>query len=188
MKTEAARIKKFTAIILAYPVALIVISLALNWFVFGVAPVVIALPSNPIIVAIVIASSLLVLNHTWLMTSTELTRLNFNMHATPEEWAASGVDQGDISEKGWQELERRHNAHRNTTENTVYFVLLAFVMSLTTPTELATQTWFITFAVARLGYTFCYLRGLSDTRGAFMSLTLLSLYGLASYLVMSVMV
>lgn len=38
------------------------------------------------------------------------------------------------------------------------------------------------FALARMGYTYSYLSGQDKMRGVFMSLSLLALYGMASYL------
>ena len=73
-----------------------------------------------------------------------------------------------------RELERRHNTHRNTTENTIYFTLLALVFVLVSPTTVAAQAWIVGFAVARLGYTYSYLAGKDDVRGLFMSLSLLA--------------
>ena len=119
------------------------------------------------------------------MTTTELTRVRFNMYSTPEEWAASGTSREDPPEEGLRELDRRHNTHRNTTENTVYFVLLSLVFALVSPPTAAVQAWIIGFAVARLGYTYSYLAGKDAARGLFMSLSLMAMYGMASYLVMS---
>ena len=187
MTNENDRKRKFTLIILAYPVALILISTVVNLFGFGVTPAVIALPSTQVVFALTVTAILLVLNHTWLMTTTELTRLNYNMHATPEEWDENKVKPEQVSQEGWRELERHHTAPRNATENSVYFVLLALVVSFISPTILAAQAWMIGFAVARLGYTYCYLKGMSGARGIFMSLTLLGIYGLASYLAISLM-
>jgi len=187
MANKAQRNRKFTLIILAYPITLILISIAVNLFGFGVTPAIIALPSTQVVFALVVTAVLLVLNHTWLMTTTELIRLNFNMYATPEEWDENGAKREQVSQEGWRELERRHNAHRNATENAVYFVFLALVTSVISPTIVAVQAWMIGFAVARLGYTYCYLKGMSGARGIFMSLTLLGVYGLASHIVISVM-
>ena len=100
-------------------------------------------------------------------------------------WAASGTSRQDAPEEGLRELERRHNTHRNTTENTTYFIFLASAFVLISPTTLAAQTWLIGFGVARLGYTYSYLAGKDNARGAFMTLSLLAMYGIASYLVMS---
>ncbi len=88
-------------------------------------PIVVAFPFVECIHALIVAAVLLVANHTWIMTSTELTRVHFRLFASPEEWAASGTCRQDASEEGLRELERRHNTHRNTTENTVYFILLS---------------------------------------------------------------
>jgi len=185
MTGSEKRIQKFTLIILAYPIALILISLGLNAFVFGVAPPIAALPPIQVVYALVISGALLVLNHTWLMTATELIRLNHNMYASHEEWAQNNAKKEDVSEQGWVELDRHHNAHRNTTENTVYFVFLAFIVSMVSPAILTAQIWIISFAIARLGYTFSALHGKSDLRGFFMSLSLLAIYGLTSYLALS---
>jgi uncharacterized membrane protein YecN with MAPEG domain len=168
-------------IILMYPIVLLLISLATNSFVFGVHAPILALPSPEIIPALIVAAALLLFNHTWLMTSTELTRLKYDMSATPEEWTERGTKAEDVSAEGVSELQRRHNAHRNLTENTVYFVLLAAVFCLTSPATLAAQVWMLGFSVARLGHTYGFLRGQSGVRGLFMSVSLISLYGMASY-------
>lgn len=182
MTDREQRIRKFTIIILAYPVVLIAVGLGLNLFALGVEPIVVAMPAQGIVRALIIAGVLLVLNHTWLMTTTELVRVNYNMYASPEEWADNHARKEDVADRGWIELERHHNAHRNATENTVCFVFLAMVVSVVSPSVLAAQVWIIGFAVARLGYTLAALRGRSDWRGLFMSLSLLALYGLTSYL------
>jgi len=169
-----------------YPVGVLLVSVLLNYFVFGINPVVVTLPSVESIVALVIAAALLVINHTWLMTTTELTRIRFGMYATPEEWTASGTSPQDAPDEGMRELQRRHNAHRNTTENTVYFALLVGIFVLVSPPTFAAHVWIIGFAVARLGYTYSYLVGNVNLRGFFMSLGLLAIYGMASYLAISV--
>lgn len=174
------------AIVKAYPLGVLLIGVVLNAFVFGVNPIVVALPSPECIYALIMAAVLLIVNHTWLMTTTELTRVRYRMFSTPEEWAASGTSRQDAPEDGLRELERRHNTHRNTTENTIYFIFLALVFVLVSPTTVAAQAWIVGFAVARLGYTYSYLAGKDKVRGIFMSLSLLAMNGIASYLVMSV--
>ncbi|MCR9137694.1 MAG: MAPEG family protein [Alphaproteobacteria bacterium] len=185
MTTDTARKQRFTRIILAYPFALILVGLAINAALFGVSPAEISLPSKDIVVALVVAAVLLVANHTWLITSTELTRLRYGLHATPEEWKASGTSPDEASAQGVRELERRHNAHRNATENTVYFAFAILLMSVVTPTVIALQVWIAVFAIGRLGHTYSYLHGKDGTRGLFMSMSLLALYGSVSYLVIS---
>ncbi len=185
---EEIRKERTQAIVILYPFGLLAISIALNAFVFKVQPSVIAMPSTEYFVALVVAAVLLIINHTWLMTTTELTRLRFNMFASPEEWAASGNSRQDAPRLGLDELERRQNAHRNITENAVYFVFLALIFVFASPTIVAAWIWIVGFAVARLGYTYGYLVGNTSIRGLFMSLSLLSLYGIGSYLVMSLFV
>ena len=68
----------------------------------------------------------------------------------------------------------------------MYFTLLAGIFVLVSPPTLATQAWIIGFSVARLGYTYSYLAGNAGLRGLFMSLSLLAMYGMASYLAISV--
>lgn len=188
MVDDNKRIRKFTLIIIGYPIALILMSLLFNLFAFGVEPLKVALPSRDVLVTLVISSMLLLFNHSWLMTSTELTRLNYKMYASPEEWDEAGARKEDVSNDGWVELERRHNAHRNATENTVYFGLLALMICFVTPVVIAAEVWIIGFAIGRLGYTFSALRGNAGLRGIFMSISLLSLYGLAGYLGLSLIV
>lgn len=185
---EKKLIQKFTLIIIGYPVALIIIGLLLNLFTFGVEPMQMALPSRNLFVTLIISSILLLINHSWLMTTTELTRLNYKMYASPEEWDEAGARKEDVSNDGWVELDRRHNAHRNATENTVYFGLLALMICFVTPVEFAAQIWITGFAIGRLGYTFSALGGNAGLRGIFMSISLLSLYGLAGYLGLSLIV
>lgn len=182
---EKRRERRMMTIVIGYPLGVLVISAALNFFVFGVNPFVVALPSTWCIRALVIAGVLLALNHTWIMTATELTRVRFKMHSTPEEWTSSGKSPEDAPKEGIRELERNHNAHRNTTENTVYFTLLAFAFVFASPSTVAAQAWLIGFGVARLGYTYSYLAGMSGARGLFMTLGLLAMYGMASYVVIS---
>lgn len=172
-------------IVKAYPFALIGIGVVLNLFVLGINPLRVAMPAIESIYALIIVAALLVTNHTWLMTATELTRSRFRMYATPEEWAESSRRREDVTVEGLQELERHHNAHRNTTENTVYFVFLALIFVLVSPPAIAAYIWLVTFPIARLGYTYSYLTGKDGVRGLFMSLSLLSVYGMAGYLVVS---
>ena len=185
---EMKRQKRTMSIVVIYQIVVILLSVALNIFVFEVHPFVVTLPSNELFQTLIIATVLLVLNHTWLMTATELTRVRFKMYSTPEEWLASGTNRGDATKKGISELERHHSTHQNTTENVVYYVLLAFIFVFSSPPIIVATVWLVGFAVARLGYTYSYLYGKDNARGLFMSLSLLAVYGLASYLVMSLII
>ncbi len=180
--------RRFTGIVLIYPFAILVVGLLLNFFVLGINPYVASLPSDEVIRSLIIAVVLLVINHTWLMTSTELVRVRFKMYSTPEEWAISGTNEKDAPELGVRELKRRHDAHNNTTENVVYFLPLSLIYSISSPTVIAVQLWVIGFAIARLGFTYCYLSGKDDIRGLFMTLALLAMYGMASNLLISIFV
>lgn len=179
------RTRKGMAIVVLYPVVLCLVSVAVNTLVFGVEPMRVALPSPECIRALVIAAVLLTINHTWLMTATELTRGRFKLFATPEEWAASGTNAEDASVEGVRELDRHHNAHRNATENTTCFVLLAVAFAFTSPSPLAAYAWIVGFAVARIGHAHGYLSRRDGIRGLFMTLGLVAMYGLASHIVLS---
>ncbi len=168
-----------------YPFALLLISALLNVLVFGVNPMAIVLPSTESVATLSLAGALLVINHSWLMTTTELTRVRFDMHATPAEWEASGRNPEDVPKAGHRELERRHNMHRNTTENSVYFVFLALLFALVAPPGPAMLCWGLGYPIARLGYTFTFLAGSTNLRGLFMSMSLLAMYGITSYLIIS---
>ena len=172
----------------AYPFGVLLVSVLLNYFVLGVAPLLVALPSTELITFVAIAVVLLVTNHSWLMTTTELTRIRFNMHATPEEWEASGDAPESVTTEGWRELDRHHNAHRNTTENTVYFAILVTVFVLVSPPVLAAAVWILGFAIGRVGHTFGFLTGNTNLRGLFMSVSLIAMYGMVSYLVLAVVI
>lgn len=186
--TEIKQQQHTIAIVKAYPLVVLLIGLILNVFVFKVSSIAVALPSPKCIQALIVSAILLVVNHTWLMTTTELTRVRFSMYATPEEWAAHGTSLQDAPEEGLRELERRHNIHRNTTENVVYFIFLALILVLISPIIIAAQVWIVGFAVARLGYTYSYLTGKDDIRGIFMSLSLLAMYGMSSYLAIGLII
>ena len=185
---EMKRQKRTMSIVVIYQIVVILLSVALSIFVFKVHPFVVTLPSNELFQTLIIATVLLVLNHTWLMTATELTRARFKMYSTPEEWLASGTNREDATKKGISELERHHSTHQNTTENVVYYVLLALIFVFSSPPTIVATVWLVGFAVARLGYTYSYLYGKDNARGLFMSLSLLAMYGLASYLVMSLII
>lgn len=169
---------------MAYPFGVAFASLVVN-ILMGIKPYWPSLPSMDLIFPLVVSGVFLVINHSWLMTATELTRLRFRMYATPEEWAESGTSRNDVPEMGNMELERTHNAHRNANENTLYFCLLCLAFIFASPGTLTAYAWLLGFAVARLGYTYCYLKGKNSGRAIFMTMTLLATYGLASYLVVS---
>lgn len=177
-----AKQRKFSRIIVAYPFALIALAFGLNLFAFGVQPAAPSLPTHAHLAALSVSISLLLANHIWLMTSTELTRLRHNLHATPEEWQAAGTNEREASDTGRSELKRRHNAHTNATENTVYFALLALPSILISASSLVIWVWFLAFAVGRLGHAFSYLTGKDGLRGLFMTVSLTALFGMASYL------
>lgn len=191
MSTDTDQEKKenrVVAMVIAYPFAILIVVIIINIFVFGVRPYVVAFPSIEIITALIIAAILLVVNHTWLMTTTELTRVRFKMYSTPEEWEASGTRSKDAPEEGVRELKRCHDTHHNTTENVIYYILLLLIFVFASPSIIAAQIWLVSFAVARLGYTYTFLSGKDNARGLFMTLSLLSMFGIGSYLALGLII
>jgi len=76
----------------------------------------------------------------------------------------------------------------NATENTVFFAIVAFIFRLISPPVIAAQIWIVGFAVARLGHTYGYLKGSDSVRSVFMSLSLVAMFGILSYLAISTFV
>ena len=181
--------KKRTArIVTLYPLVTLLISVLINYFAFGINQIVVSVPSIEIVTSLAIAVALLVINHTCLMTSTELVRVRYGLRATPEDGNQAEDSPIEPSREALQALERRHSAHRNTTENIVYFALLVGVFILISPPTLCAQIWIIGFALSRLGHTYSYLAGNSDLRGIFMTLSLVAMYGMTSYIALSIFV
>ena len=75
---SANRNQRTKTLVKVSPFGILLVSLLLNHFVLGVNPLLVALPSNELIAFVAIAVALLVINHSWLMTTTELTRIRFN--------------------------------------------------------------------------------------------------------------
>lgn len=184
MKLEEKTPSNSYWILKVYPFVILVLAVALN-FMFGIDPIQVSLPSREVIGLVSCAAIILVINHSWIMTVTEITRNRFKIFASPEEWVSNGHKKSDISEKGVFEIERCLNTHRNTTENIVYYILLLVIFSFVSPSQLAIWSWILVFPISRIGYTYSYFNGLDNIRGLFMSLTLLSIYGMASYLALS---
>lgn len=171
--------------VVGYPFAVLLIAFAINTLAFDVSSYSAAMPNADIGLILALAAVILCINHTWLMTETELTRIKYKMHATPEEWAANNSSLKNTSDIAKQELARVHNAHRNATENTIHHALLIIPFILGSPTIAAASAWIVGFSIARLGYTYGYLRGKDNLRSLFMTLGLITTYGLASHLIIS---
>lgn len=181
MKDEKGEQANRYWIIKLYPFVILALAVVLN-VLFGVEAVQVSTPSVQLMGYITCAAIILVINHSWIVTVTELTRNRYKVFASPEEWVSSGYKKSDVSEKGQFEIERCLNTHRNTTENLVYFILCLLVFAFVTPGQMAALVWILIFPLSRLGYTYSYFKGYDNVRGVFMSLSLLSVYGIASYL------
>ncbi len=186
MTSEAEKKNNPGQIIKLYPFGVLLIGIIMN-LLFGVTPIEVSIPSLEIVKILSISAVILVINHSWIMTNTELTRLRFKIFATPEEWKDSGLSKDSITDEAQFEIDRNLNTHRNTTENIVYYMFLAIVFSFTSPAILVASIWLLLFPIARLGYTCSYFSGKDAIRGVFMSLALLSVYGLSSLLIISML-
>ena len=185
MSLEAQQKTNSGLIIKLYPFGVLLVSLVLTFF-LGQTSFEVSLPSIDLWKILSLAAVILVVNHSWIMTQTELTRQRFKIFATPEEWRDSGKSKASITEEGQFEIDRTLNAHRNTTENTLYYIFLAVVFSFTSPSLLAATIWLLLYPIARLGYTYSYFAGKDGVRGIFMSLALLSMYGLSASLLIGI--
>lgn len=171
------------AILLVYPLVPFVVALITNLLV-GVNRLEVALPTDTVIGFAALSVLFLIVNHTWLMTHTEVTRARFGLFATPEEEAESNpISQGVTNT---QELNRSHAAHRNLTENTVHFALALPVFLFLSPPATLAATWLCGYAIMRLGHTYFFLSGNANLRGVFMTGSLVALYGLVTYPLISI--
>ncbi len=167
-----------------YPMLLIAMAALGNWVVFEVTPLQVGMPSNFSLAVFAISAVLMCINHTWLMTVTELTRVRYQIQTTPEEWSESALSRDDIPQEGWDELARARNAHRNCTENSVYLVMLGVPLLLCSANDVV-SIWLLEFALGRLGHTYAYLNKSDVLRGLFMTISLLAMYGIATYLLLA---
>jgi uncharacterized MAPEG superfamily protein len=174
-----------SAFVKFYPLLLLVMACLGNWVVFGVKPLQVGMPSTFSLAIMSISAILMCLNHTWLMTVTELTRVRYQIQTTPEEWSDSLVGRDEIPQEGWDELARARNAHRNCTENSVYFVMLGTPLLFCSANDIV-SIWMLEFAIGRLGHTYGYLTKSDVLRGLFMTISLLAMYGMATYLMFAI--
>ena len=174
-------------VVIIYPLALIFIVTIINYFLLEPQAVRISLPPAYALTIASVTGFLLIINHSILMTVTEIVRTRYRIHATAEEYQARGDHRDQVSQEGWLALERCHGTHRNCTENTVYFACLSTLFLFTNPGLVASYLWLGSFGLARLGHAIGYLSGRDGIRGLFMTLSLLSVYGLSVYLLMGLL-
>jgi len=184
---ERKRNQRILKIVIGYPFALLIIAIALNIFVWDVKPLTISLPTIEYMRPLIIATVLLIINHTWLMTATEIVRSRYKVFSTPEEWTTNKVKLEDTPEEGIRELKRCHDTHLNNTENIIYYVFLCLIFMLCSPPVLIAEILIIGYAASRIGYTYSFLYGKDGARGLFMSLSLLAMYSMACYLAISLL-
>ncbi len=172
-------------IVIAYPFILAIIAVFINSVFLDVGPIKVELPTISSLAAASIAAAILVINHSWIMTKTELTRIDYGIATATEDVSETRVLVDQAGRDAKIALGRAHRTHQNATENTVYFSLLAPLLLLSSPSELPIWLWFLGFSLGRLGHSVGYLTAHTALRGFAMSVSLVSLYGMASYLLIS---
>lgn len=176
---DASDQKKFYAAIVGYPIVVALIALALSLYVLPTLVSGTSWPENTVLIAIALATGLLIVNHSWIITATELARLKHGIYVVPEEIPSEKQATYAPSSEGQADVARCHNIHRNTTENVVYIFPLAIAIWLAAPQLTESAIWIVTFAVARLGYTYSYLRANTALRSVCMTASLLAMFGLS---------
>jgi len=184
---ETKRYQRILKIVVGYPFVLLFIAIALNIFAWEVKPLTISLPTIEYLRPLIIATVLLIINHSWLMTATEIVRSRYKVFSTPEEWITNKAKLEDAPAEGIRELKRCHDTHLNSTENIIYYILLCLIFILCSPPVLAAEILIIGYAISRIGYTYSFLYGKDGTRGLFMTLSLLAMYSMACYLVIALL-
>lgn len=186
--TEAARHQtKFYLAIVGYPIVVAGVALLINRYALPAAVQNALWPEQMLLLAFAFSTGLLWLNHCWIMTATELARLKHGIYVVPEEVPPAEQATYAPSPDGMADVGRCQNIHRNTTENSVYFFPLAIGLLLVPvldKTEVGGAAfWFGAYALARLGYTFAYLRAKTGLRSLCMTVTLLANFGLLFQLI-----
>lgn len=123
--------------------------------------VVVELIGEPALRGWAIASLLLVLKMMASGSYTSSIRIRKKVYASPEDYAMQGEEPKAGAD---EEVERSRRIHQNDLENNVPFFAAGFVYALTGPSSLGAWVCFAGFPIARVLYTFCYMRSLMPHR------------------------
>lgn len=168
--------------VLAYPWVLFALAGALELWLGSPTSLAFTPPSTQGLVGVSMAGVLVLVAHSWMMTTTELTRLHHSIATTREEQQSGSVIADQASPEAREDLGRQHSAHRNLTENCASIILLVFPFLCTSPGDISALIWPLGFGIARFGHAWAYLHKNTGARGLFMSLSLLSQYAMAVHL------
>jgi len=131
---------------------------------------------SPVITTLVVTVVVNWLNITVLWNMSGAVRGKTKTALNPEDARAF---KGSLVEADPPEVSRVLRAHRNTVDNTVPFLLLAFAFASLGPSALEAQILLYGFTVARLAYSVCYLKGLQPWRTIMYGISVLLALGLA---------
>lgn len=116
---------------------------------------------NPVFFAYAVSTVVLSLNILVLWNMSGGVRNTVKKTLNPEDAKAFG---SNLVQEEPAEIARVLRAHRNTTDNTVPFLLLGAVFVALGPSALEAQIFFYGFTAIRLLYSFCYLKGIQPFR------------------------
>ena len=131
------------------------------------------MPKDPVFVAFALTVVVNSLNILVLWNSSGGTRGKSKTTPNPED-ARTVVKGAEVVTHDPESVARVLRAHRNTTDNTVPFILLALVFIQMRPDPLEAQILLGSFTVARILYTICYLGQIQPWRTIFYGLGLLA--------------
>lgn len=131
------------------------------------------MPKDPVFVAFALTVVVNSLNILVLWNSSGGTRGKSKTTPNPED-ARTVVKGAEVVAQDPESVARVLRAHRNTTDNTVPFILLALVFIQLRPDPLEAQILLGSFTVARILYTICYLGQIQPWRTIFYGLGLLA--------------
>jgi prostaglandin-E synthase 1 len=130
----------------------------------------------PVVTAFAISVVVNWLNITVLWNMSGAARGKTKTTLNPEDAVAF---KGQLVEADPPAVARVLRAHRNTIDNTVPFLLVAFVFVSLGPTPLEAQIFLYGFTAARVLYSICYLAGLQPWRTIMYGLSVLLALGVA---------
>lgn len=131
--------------------------------------------ANPVFFAYAVSTVVLSLNILVLWNMSGGVRNTAKKTMNPEDAKAFG---STLVEEEPADIARILRVHRNTTDNSVPFLLLGLLLVQLGPSPLEAQIFFYGFAAVRVLYSFCYLKGIQPFRTIFYGLGVLLTLGL----------
>ena len=117
---------------------------------------------NPAMPAFALCSAILIFKMIALGHITGYIRMKSGGLASPEDYAAFRVEQGETREH--PDVDRYLRAHHNDLESTLPFLAIGLTYLATNPSPGLATGLILSFTFFRLVFTFCYLKGLQPWR------------------------